>query len=176
MAGMNRFTWKMLTFQDIYAKCSEAQRGSNRHAKPKDEVDGKEHAESPNQQQVVESMQNNRFANLSAQVKDVNKQNLHWITSPASSVLGFAFHTAFWVHNKYNSGFGRSKAGRTTKTLLTISNFPSWDHLAAGTTRFRMHFDSSGSVSPFMTLIMRNANENVGRNIRRGHTRAKEAS
>ena len=29
-----------------------------------------------------------------------------------------------------------------------------------------MHFDSSDSVSPFMTLInMRNANENVGRNM-----------
>ena len=36
--------------------------------KPKDETDGKEHSQSPNEQQVVESNQNNRPANLSAHV------------------------------------------------------------------------------------------------------------
>ena len=45
---------------------------------------GKEHSESPNEQQVIESNQNNWPMNLPAQEC---KQNIHWLSALHASIL-----------------------------------------------------------------------------------------
>ena len=49
-----------------------------------------------NEEQVIESNQNNRPVNLSAQVQDVNKDYLRAIRT--LHFIGFTCHTAFWVN------------------------------------------------------------------------------
>ena len=96
-----------------HAKCSEAHTWLT---KPKHETDGKEHSESPNEQQSKYSA-----ANLSAHV------NKTCIELPLGTLPCFTFHTTFWVYNKYNGGFGRSdkltERQRSCSLSLTSNDF-----------------------------------------------------